>query len=470
MPGLFFEDFEIGQEFRHALRRTVTETDNVLFSTMTMNPQPLHLDRHFCETETEWGQPLVNSLFTLGLMIGISVHDTTFGTTIANLGMTDVRFPHPLFQGDTVHVTTSVVGKRESRSRPDAGIVEFEHQAFNQHDALVAICRRQAFMRSGARDRVRSLLFVPGDSPRKLEKALSSGADALIVDLEDSVAPANKGAARRTTLSFLRQHRGAAGAARSLRPHQRLRHAVQRRRSRRRHDRRRRTASCFRNAPAAPTWPCSIRRLAVREALHGLPDGGTKVLVLATETAAAIFGTGTYSGASSRLAGISWGGEDLSADIGALATRDGGAWSEPFRLARNLCLFGAAAAGVAALDTVNADFRDLARLRRESDAAARDGFSGKLAIHPDQVAVINEAFTPAPDAVARAERIVAAFAQSRGLGVTSLDGAMLDRPHLRAAERLLARAGKSRATPAALQEQRAEAATLAEAKAVAGDK
>ena len=147
MPGLFYEDFEIGQEFRHALRRTVTETDNVLFSTMTMNPQPLHLDRHFCETETEWGQPLVNSLFTLGLMIGISVHDTTLGTTIANLGMTDVRFPHPLFQGDTVHVATSVVGKRELRSRPDAGIVEFEHQAFNQHDALVAICRRQAFMR-----------------------------------------------------------------------------------------------------------------------------------------------------------------------------------------------------------------------------------------------------------------------------------------------------------------------------------
>src|SRR5688572_798204 len=108
MPGLYFEEFEIGGEFRHALRRTVTETDNVLFSTMTMNPQPLHLDRHFCET-TEWGQPLVNSLFTLGLMIGISVHDTTLGTTIANLGMSDVRSPHPLFHGDTVHVATSVV-------------------------------------------------------------------------------------------------------------------------------------------------------------------------------------------------------------------------------------------------------------------------------------------------------------------------------------------------------------------------
>ena len=150
MPGLYFEEFEVGQTFRHPLRRTVTETDNILFSSLTLNPQPLHIDRHFCETETEWGQPLMNSLFTLGLMIGISVNDTTVGTTIANLGMTDVRFPHPLFQGDTVHVLTEVVGKRESKSRPEAGIVEFEHKCFNQDDTLVAICRRQAFMKRKA--------------------------------------------------------------------------------------------------------------------------------------------------------------------------------------------------------------------------------------------------------------------------------------------------------------------------------
>ena len=146
MAGLYFEEFDVGRIFRHPLRRTVTETDNILFSTMTLNPQPLHIDRHFC-AGTEWGQPLVNSLFTLGLMIGISVNDTTIGTTIANLGMTEVRFPRPLFQGDTVHVETEVMARRESRSRPDAGIVEFEHRAFNQDDELVAICRRQAFMR-----------------------------------------------------------------------------------------------------------------------------------------------------------------------------------------------------------------------------------------------------------------------------------------------------------------------------------
>jgi acyl dehydratase len=121
--------------------------DNMLFSNMTLNPQPLHIDRHFCATETEWGQPIVNSLFTLGLMIGISVNDTTVGTTIANLGMTDVKFPAPVFEGDTLRVTTDIVSKRESKSRKEAGIVEFVHKAYNQDGKLVAECRRQAFMR-----------------------------------------------------------------------------------------------------------------------------------------------------------------------------------------------------------------------------------------------------------------------------------------------------------------------------------
>jgi acyl dehydratase len=145
--GLYFEDFVAGDVIEHRLTRTVTQMDNMLFSNMTLNPQPLHIDRHYCETETEWGQPLMNSLFTLGLMIGISVNDTTVGTTIANLGMTDVNFPHPLFEGDTVRCTTEVLGKRESKSRPGAGIVEMKHRAYNQHGKLVAECRRQAFMR-----------------------------------------------------------------------------------------------------------------------------------------------------------------------------------------------------------------------------------------------------------------------------------------------------------------------------------
>jgi acyl dehydratase len=132
---------------RHRLTRTVTQMDNMLFSNMTLNPAPLHIDADFCSKETEFGKPIINSLFTLGLLIGISVNDTTMGTTIANLGMKDVKFPAPLFDGDTVHCTTEVVSVRESKSRPDAGIVEFLHRAYNQNDLLVAECTRQAFMK-----------------------------------------------------------------------------------------------------------------------------------------------------------------------------------------------------------------------------------------------------------------------------------------------------------------------------------
>lgn len=146
MQGLYLEDFEVGRKFEHAIRRTVTETDNLLFSALTHNPQPLHIDHHF-SAQTEWGKPLVNSIFTLGLMIGISVNDTTLGTTIGNLGMTEVRFPKPVFHGDTISATTEVVSRRETRSRPDAGIVEFMHRAFNQRGELVAECRRQAMMK-----------------------------------------------------------------------------------------------------------------------------------------------------------------------------------------------------------------------------------------------------------------------------------------------------------------------------------
>ena len=144
--GMYFEDFEPGRRYEHPLTRTVTQMDNMLFSNMTLNPQPLHIDAHFCATETEWGRPLMNSLFTLGLMIGMQVSDMTVGTTIANLGMQEVKFGHPVFEGDTLHATTEVIGKRESKSRPGAGIVEFHHRAYNQNGKLIAECRRNAFM------------------------------------------------------------------------------------------------------------------------------------------------------------------------------------------------------------------------------------------------------------------------------------------------------------------------------------
>lgn len=145
MPGLYYEEFELGQQFRHSLSRTVSEMDNTMFSLLTLNPQPMHIDAHFAAS-TEFGQRLFNSLYTLGIMIGMTVYDTTLHTTIANLGMTDVMFLKPVFHGDTLRATTKVVYKRESKSRPKAGIVEFEHSALNQRDEVVATCRRTALM------------------------------------------------------------------------------------------------------------------------------------------------------------------------------------------------------------------------------------------------------------------------------------------------------------------------------------
>jgi citrate lyase subunit beta / citryl-CoA lyase len=286
---------------------------------------------------------------------------------------------------------------------------------------------------------VRSLLFVPGDSKEKLEKAFRSGADALILDLEDSVSADGKEAARRTSLSFLQERRNE-----SARPLLYVRINA--------------LSSPFGDgdldvvmtgAPDGIMLPKATggadialldARLAVREALHGIADGDTRIIPIATESAAAIFGLGTYAGASSRLAGLAWGAEDLATDTGAQSTRAGADWTEPNRLARNLTLFGATAADVPAIDTVYTDFRDIEGLRTESVVAAEDGFAGKLAIHPDQVEVINIAFTPSAESIERAEQIVAAFAAADGAGVIALDGKMLDRPHLKAAERLLARA------------------------------
>ncbi len=290
---------------------------------------------------------------------------------------------------------------------------------------------------------MRSFLFVPGDQPDKLAKALSSAADVLILDLEDSVNPLNKEAARRSALDLL-QNRDAApdppllyvrinGLDTTLADGD--------------------LDVVMTGVPDGIVLPKArggndiavlSSRIAVREALHNIPESSTPIIAIATESAAAIFGLGTYMDSSPRLAGLAWGVEDLSADTGAQTSRVDGAWTGPAELARGLCLFGAAAAGADAIDCVYADFRDLDGLKRECEIAARDGFTGKLAIHPDQAPVINEAFTPSDEAVTRAERVVEAFSLFGDAGVTSLDGQMLDRPHLKAAERLLARARRWR--------------------------
>ena len=152
MAGKWFDELEVGQTLAHPIRRTITETDNVLFTTMTHNPAQLHLDEEYCRTETEFGTRIVNSCYTLSLMVGISVGDTTLGTAVANLGWDDVRFPKPLFHGDTVRIETEVVDLRDSKSRPDQGIVTFEHRAYNQHGDLVASCKRSGLQRKKPAD------------------------------------------------------------------------------------------------------------------------------------------------------------------------------------------------------------------------------------------------------------------------------------------------------------------------------
>lgn len=145
MAGLFYEEFSLGQKFQHSITRTITEADNVWFSALTHNPAPLHIDAEYMK-QTEYGKPIVNSCLTLSFMVGISVGDTTLRTTVANLGWNDVRFPAPLFHGDTIRVETEVLELRDSKSRPDNGIVTFVHRAFNQHDVLVGECKRSALM------------------------------------------------------------------------------------------------------------------------------------------------------------------------------------------------------------------------------------------------------------------------------------------------------------------------------------
>ena len=293
---------------------------------------------------------------------------------------------------------------------------------------------------------MRSLLFVPGDDARKLGKALESGADALILDLEDSVAPAAKAAARETTAQFLAQApRGPLLFVRVNALDTGLTDAD--------------LDAVLPGRPHGVVLPkpvsgADVQRLdakiSAREALFDIADGVTRILIIATETARSLFHMGSYMGASSRLDGLAWGGEDLSADIGAPTNRlPDGSYAEPYRLARTLTLLAAAAAEAQAIDAVFTNFRDLDGLRREAELALRDGFTAKMAIHPAQVAVINEAFTPTPDAVRRAEAIVAAFERHPDAGVVGLDGEMLDKPHLRQAQRLLDRARRAGVTRSA---------------------
>jgi len=287
---------------------------------------------------------------------------------------------------------------------------------------------------------MRSLLFVPADSGRKLDKAMASGADAVIVDLEDSIAAENKAAARKSAADFLRSATQLEKRPRLLVRVNGLQTGLT-------------DADLDAIVPARPdaimlpkaeggaSVAHADAKLAAREAIAGIDEGHIKIVAIATETAASLFLAGTYGGASARLEGMTWGAEDLSAELGAEVNRDAvGRFLSPYLMARALCLAGAAAAHVQAIDTVAVEFRNIAAVRREAEEARRDGFSAKMAIHPAQVPVINEVFTPTAAAVARARAVVAAFAAHPGKGTVGIDGAMYDRPHLERARQLIERA------------------------------
>ena len=277
--------------------------------------------------------------------------------------------------------------------------------------------------------KLRSLLFVPGDRPDRMDKALGAGADALIHDLEDAVAPAAKPEARRAVHHFLDVHPEAnlwvrinpldgSEAERDL-------------------------DAVLSARPNGIVLPKAEGGASVAELARRLTERGNataQILAIATETPAAIFQLGSYGGAK-RLAGLTWGAEDLPAAIGASASREeDGRFTAPYELARSLCLFGAAAAGVAPIETVFPAFRDLDGLSAYAARARRDGFTGMMAIHPAQVPVVNAAFTPSESEVSHARAVVAAFEANPGAGALSLDGRMIDRPHLVQAQRILAAA------------------------------
>ena len=288
--------------------------------------------------------------------------------------------------------------------------------------------------------RLRSLLFVPGDSDKKFARATQGNADVLILDLEDAVAPTMKAAARLTVAGWL--DRAAQVSARLFVRINPL------------------TTGLAEGDLAAVVRPglagilvpkadgaADVAVIAAMlddmEAKAGMAPGTVKIMVVATETATAMFNLGSYTPPHPRLVGLTWGAEDLAAVIGATANKeDDGQWTEPYRLARSLCLFASASAGVTPVDTLYANFRDSAGLEADCRRARRDGFLGRIAIHPDQVATINACFSPSDEQIAEARLIVAAFAAQPNVGTLGIDGKMFDIPHLKAAHKVLAAAGE----------------------------
>jgi citrate lyase beta subunit/acyl dehydratase len=470
MAGKFFEDLEVGLTFEHALGRTFTEMDNVLFTSLTMNTQPLHLNEDF-SAKTQFGRRIVNGIFTLGVAVGITVPDLTEGTLVGNLGYENVKHPRPMFHGDTLYVNTEVLSRRESRSRPEQGIVCFRHVGRNQHGEIVIEFERTALILkqptrseeqplktpdlrpersmatgravsnlqapvstpSAARPR-RALLFMPGDSLRKIRKAAQLDVDSIVMDLEDGVALNRKDEARRTvvealqTLDFGRTER----LIRLNPPETDLF-----------------TADLQATVGARPDGyvvpkveaPAQVkilsRKLAEAEHEQGWPPGSIRLVVL-IETARGVVHAGEIARADERIQALAFGGEDLVGDIGTRRTRDG--WEVFY--ARSAVITAAKAYGRQAIDTVFVALNDPEGLEADCQLARTLGFDGKMAIHPGQVEVMNRIFAPSAEEIGQARRLLEAHAarQAAGTGAFELDGKMVDMPMVRAAEALLVRA------------------------------
>jgi citrate lyase beta subunit/acyl dehydratase len=453
MAGKYFEDLEVGAVLKHSRGRTITEMDNVLFSALTMNTQPLHLNEDFARN-SQFGQRLVNGIFTLGLAIGLTVPDLTEGTLIANLNYENVKYPQPLFHGDTLYVETEVLSKRESNSKSDQGIVRFRHLGRNQNKVIVieferTVLLQRRVMKSASVETAlqrseqlrRSVLFVPGDSLRKISKAVQLEADSIILDLEDGVAFNRKEEARRTVVEAL-------GTV-EFGPRERL----------------------IRINPLTSLHPTELEKLPAadlqatifsRPAGYVIPKVETpdhirivsnyldKVenernwplrairLLAMIETAKGVLNVGQIAQASPRLEALIFGAEDLASDMGA--RRTAASWEVFY--ARSALITAAAAYGLQAIDMVFLDLNDLSGLEEECRLARQLGFSGKTAIHPRQIEIMNRLFAPSPEEIEQALWLSQAFEahQAAGTGAFELDGKMVDLPLMRRAEQVLARA------------------------------
>ena len=358
------------------------------------------------------------------LMIGLCVGDATLGMLIANLGYDRLTMSLPVFISDTFHAQTEVIYLKESESRSNAGIVTFNHKLINQRKENLPMPAYCVTYEGTNLMKMRSLLFVPGDRPERFDKAAQSGADAIILDLEDSVSSEHKQKARIKVAEFLMQPRNITTLVRINPIQEGL--AID---------------DLQAILPAKPdglVQPKTEGSGSIRALVKMMGDNAVPVLPIASETPNSIFGLGSYGEVKDDLLGLTWGAEDLPAAIGAITSRQAdGSYTPPYEMVRSLLLFGAHAASVPAIETVYPAISDMSGLEAYVARGRRDGFTGMMAIHPAQIKSINDGFSPTEQELDRAKKIIDAFNKNPGVGALMVDGKMVDFPHLKQAKKLI---------------------------------